>query len=361
MKRIITLMVLLFSVIAVYTQQIGPYIGFTNEVHDFGKIKEADGKVSTKFVFINTGSEPLIINDVKASCGCTSPSWTKQPVLPGQKGFIAATFNPKNRPGMFSKSIYVSSNSVENYKIKLTIKGEVIPKEKSLADLYPVKAGSLRMRSSHLTFGKVFHDQDKTGTLEIVNDSEKPIKIGFTNIPSHVDLTVEPETLQPGEKGIINGVFDAKAKDDWGFLVDRTYMLVNGEKVNNGRLTISATIVENFSEWTQEQLDNAPEITFDNKSFDFGKAPQNAKIKHEFTFKNTGKSTLEIRKIKSSCGCTVVKPNKRELEPGESSSLSAVFNTGSRKGQQSKVVTVITNDPDHSVERLYLRGEIIVP
>ncbi len=63
------------------------------------------------FSFTNTGKVPLILNDVKASCGCTTPEWTKEPVLPGKNGTIRVTFNPKNRPGSFSKTIQVNSNA----------------------------------------------------------------------------------------------------------------------------------------------------------------------------------------------------------------------------------------------------------
>src|SRR6266542_1757921 len=113
MKKIVFLaltFVLVFG-ISVSAQQRTASISFKEESFDFGKIKEADGPVNHVFVFTNTGSVPLIIQNVQPSCGCTTPDWTKQPVMPGTKGFIKATFDPSGRPGTFEKSVTVYSNA----------------------------------------------------------------------------------------------------------------------------------------------------------------------------------------------------------------------------------------------------------
>lgn len=97
---------------------------WTALVHDFGKIKQGV-PVSHEFKFTNKGKVPLIIASVQASCGCTTPDWTKDPILPGQQGFIKATFNAAS-PGAFDKTVTVTAN-VENGPVQLKIKGEVAP------------------------------------------------------------------------------------------------------------------------------------------------------------------------------------------------------------------------------------------
>lgn len=129
MKKIIPL-VLFFGFFASFTlfaQQKNANIVFNEEKHDFGEIKEADGLATTEFEFTNTGGEPLMITSVRPSCGCTSPSYTKEPVMPGEKGKITVAFNPKNRSGKFNKTITVYSNS-STQKVILTISGLIIPK-----------------------------------------------------------------------------------------------------------------------------------------------------------------------------------------------------------------------------------------
>ena len=107
-----------------------PVLTFETTDHDFGTVKEEGGPISHEFVFTNTGKAPVIINNVKASCGCTTPSWTKEPVAPGEKGTIVAQYNPQNRPGAFRKSITVTSNADPSTSV-LYIKGNVTPKPKT--------------------------------------------------------------------------------------------------------------------------------------------------------------------------------------------------------------------------------------
>jgi len=76
-----------------------PDMDFERTEHNFGTIKEEIGAVSTQFEFTNTGKTPLIIQRVSASCGCTTPSYTREPVLPGKKGTISAKYSTVRRPG----------------------------------------------------------------------------------------------------------------------------------------------------------------------------------------------------------------------------------------------------------------------
>lgn len=86
-------------------------IKFEKLIHDFGTFSENTPVQKTTFTFTNVGNKPLIINQAIASCGCTVPSYTKQPIAPGQKGQISITYNGKGMfPGHFKKSITVRSN-----------------------------------------------------------------------------------------------------------------------------------------------------------------------------------------------------------------------------------------------------------
>ena len=99
---------------------------FASTVHDYGTIVQAsDG--SCEFKFTNKGKAPIVLNDVKASCGCTVPEWTRTPVAPGANGTIKVTYNTNN-VGAFSKSITVNSNAVNN-PLVLIIKGTVNAKK----------------------------------------------------------------------------------------------------------------------------------------------------------------------------------------------------------------------------------------
>ena len=97
---------------------------FDKKEHDFGNISESGGEVECVFIFTNTGDSPLTISQVTASCGCTAPSWTKEPVAPGKQGKINAKFNPKGRSGNFTKVLVVYSNGAPK-RMSLKIKGKI--------------------------------------------------------------------------------------------------------------------------------------------------------------------------------------------------------------------------------------------
>ena len=97
-------------------------------LHDFGTIYEEDGDVSCEFIITNTGNAPLEITRVTASCGCTTPDWTKTPIESGKKGTVKATYRAKGRPGKFEKTVSIFTNAQEAPFV-VRIKGEVISKK----------------------------------------------------------------------------------------------------------------------------------------------------------------------------------------------------------------------------------------
>lgn len=96
---------------------------FESQNFDFGKIKVGI-PATHEFKFVNKSKVTMIITDVRASCGCTTPSWTKDPIPPGGQGYVTATYNAAGI-GAFNKSVTVTAN-VANSQIVLSIRGEVI-------------------------------------------------------------------------------------------------------------------------------------------------------------------------------------------------------------------------------------------
>ncbi len=357
-KTIISFMgILLMATGTVFAQQKQANISFNETTHDFGKFKEEVGKISHQFEYTNTGNQPLIINNVRASCGCTTPEWTKTPVPPGAKGFIKVTYNAKNRPGKFHKTITVQTNSVTPTVI-LKINGEVLPHQKTVNDFYPQKMNDLRLKSNHLAFMNIKNTEIRTDSLNIINTGSTPITIGFEKIPAHLTLKAVPATLKPNQKGHIVATYDAAKKNDWGFVIDRIYLTINGKRVTNNRLSVSATIKEDFSKMSEKDKKNAPHITVDSLTFNFGTINQGDVVSHNFKFKNTGKSNLIIHKVKSSCGCTATAPESKMVAKGKSSSIKATFNSRGKVGKQHKTITVITNDPDNPEIILRITGYV---
>lgn len=101
----------------------GPKIEFSEQEHNYGTLQKG-GDGTCEFVYTNQGNEPLILSNVKASCGCTVPTWTKEPIMPGQTGSITVRYNTNNI-GAFTKTITVTSNAVNSPRLTLKIRGKV--------------------------------------------------------------------------------------------------------------------------------------------------------------------------------------------------------------------------------------------
>lgn len=358
MKRIQVLFLIAAVVsVATFAQNAKPVINFEKKIHDFGDIKEGDGVATYVFEFTNSGAQPLVVHNVRASCGCTTPDWTRQPVMPGGKGTIKVAYDPANRPGNFNKSITVSSNAESSTEV-LRIVGNVLQRDKTVEDVYPRVMGNIRLKSSHLSFTRVEPGATKNENMEIINTSAQPVKLSFNQIPKHIQAQVVPSTLKPGEKGVIKATFDASKVNDWGFVVDQMYLVENGKQLQDGRISVSATIEEDFNSWSPEKLANAPDIQFSETNFDFGTVKQGEELVHTFKIKNAGKSNLILRKVKASCGCTATQPDKEVVAPGEEANIKVTFNTRGRNGRQNKSITVYSNDPKKSTMLLRISATI---
>lgn len=118
MKYIASLLIIGFS-FYVHAQEgeseplTGPKITFAETSFDFGDIVQGD-RVEHVFEFENVGSEPLILSDVRTTCGCTAPEWPREPVAPGEKGSLKVLFNSTGKMGIQNKVITVMSNAVNN-------------------------------------------------------------------------------------------------------------------------------------------------------------------------------------------------------------------------------------------------------
>ena len=102
-----------------------PEFKFKEDVWDFGNIAQGV-PVTHVFEFTSSGKEPVVVSQVTASCGCTTPTWTKEPVTSGKTGSVSVTFNAA-REGAFTKTVTILSNTGEPKY--LTIKGNVLPKK----------------------------------------------------------------------------------------------------------------------------------------------------------------------------------------------------------------------------------------
>lgn len=357
MKKILFVLVVMILVSGLNAQ---PKLNFSTVRHDYGDIKEAAGKQEAVFNFTNTGDSALVITRVQPSCGCTASDYTKSPVPPGGKGFVTAVFDPRGYNSHFAKSISVYSNTKPAVTV-LIIEGTVSPKEKTVDELYTFVVGPVRFESNHLAFTTTKKSEKKIRVMPIINTSKEPATVEFEGLPAHLTLKTNPVTLKSGEKGIIEGTYDAKLNSSaWGNVNDLVRLKVNGQPQQNIYLYVSANLVEDFSSMTSQELANAPVFKLDSNTVNFGTIKQNESADVEYVFTNQGKSDLIIRHVKAGCGCTALMPTENVIKPGNKGSIKAKFNSGGYKGDIYKNIFVYTNDPKNSEVMLMIKGKVLV-
>lgn len=349
--------VLFFSVNQISAQNSAAKIEFSSIEYDFGNIDAADGIAECEFIFFNKGTVPLVLNEVKPSCGCTTPGWTREPVLPGKSGSIKVNFNPKGSKGRFNKSISVSSNA-ENSKVLLVIKGNVLNSAEE-QDEFKYSVGVLKFNSIHIAFGNLTKGTESTKNIEVRNTSDQPVDLSFSNVPAFIKVETSSNPIPALGQALVSFTFNTKNTEEWDYLVSRIHILINNKQVSDRQFTVTGLIKEDFSTLTPDQLNMAPVIAFDTTVFNFGTIGNEKVITHNYKITNKGKTDLIIRKVSASCGCTLVKPDKNILRPGESTEINTSFNPRGKSGDQNYAITVISNDPANHKKILRLQGKVL--
>lgn len=234
MKRQLLFWAALHLAVAALAQ---PRISFDETSHNFGQVYSGSGKVSHQFSFTNTGTEPLIISNAVASCGCTIPSWSKEPVQPGKTGYILAEFNPENRAGYFTKTIQVQSNH-QGGAVSLNIKGTVV-EGKALTEAKPVEyVQFFSYNKSSIVLGDRQFQQFVDKLVPVIKERGQvtiAIESSASNVPTKTYKDNNLLTRQRAEEARKKVAAALKAKgvadDHFKFAPDRT--MIQGPPYNN--------------------------------------------------------------------------------------------------------------------------------
>ncbi len=355
MRIVIVVVIFLLSLQVSGQTDNSPFLEVNDNTFDFGRIYEDNGKVSHTFTLKNSGSSTLLISNVRSNCGCTTPEWTKEPVVPGGEGFVTVEYDPKNSRGAFHKTIQVQSNA-SNANMFLTVSGTVISELKKEKLYY--KVGDLSIKSRHINLGYIYKGSTGYAAITIANLSDKAMQLDLADIPDQVETYYLPEQLQPGEYGQIEVNYNSNKVDEWDVVIDRITVVINGKKDIRNRLAVTANIREDFRELTEEQLEMAPVASFSELFVNYDTIPASEALECQFLLKNSGQSDLVIRAVKPSCGFTVKLPETNILSPGESTFISANFDPMGHSGDFKNSITIITNDPDEYKQYLVFEGYI---
>ncbi len=211
---------------------------FEIEEHDFGTVVEGD-KAEKVFKFKNVGNEPIVISNVKASCGCTTPDWPKNPILPGEENSVKAIYNSKGRPGRFFKTITITSNAEEGMK-RLTIKGNVTKKEE------PLKEGILNVDIDEINLGKVESDKQISKKITLKNTGKDPLKIVSVKSDCRcINYNLSLNPIPISQEATLELLIKPSLNNSENLKVEIT---TDSELTKNHTIQIDAEIVENINQ-----------------------------------------------------------------------------------------------------------------
>ena len=358
MKKIVW--ILLGMLISAQTLYAAAIISFKDTSFDFGNIKEEVGEAKCVFTFTNKGTTPLLIYKALASCGCTNPEFSKEPIAPGATSTIHVTYETADRPGAFHKTITLYTNDPEAPNVVLIISGSVIPSGNIPENNYPRNLQGLRLNRTNVPMLETKIGGIKTEIIEMLNSTEKPLNVRFHRVPKHMRVYASNTVLKPGQTGLITLKYFAAAAKDYGKREDFFYVYANEkDKENpNNMIYVSATLTEDFSNLTASQLENAPIGEFSESRINFGKMTKGTVKTSFITVTNKGKSSLILRKIATEYDGIGFTPTARIVAPGKTARIKVSFNAGRFNGSVVQRVTVYTNDPKSSVNRIFLTAQV---
>ena len=370
-------MTILLSVLAISSLAVAqnnekaPAFTAAENAYDFGIIGENDGYAQHSFKFTNTGSAPLVINRVTASCGCTQPEWPQTPIEPGKEGFINITFNPRGRLGPFNKIATVYTNEDDGYKrYNLTIKGTVVEKPSDPGVAFTDTIGGLGVEKKKLEF-KAFNSTtiNRLATY-IKNYNTETVYLTWENIPDYITINA-PDSLKadwPGE--IIFAVDGTKTAEKRGRITNYcTWIVKNkeGQLLGSEPFTLTVNHIDDFKQLSPLQMVSAPALEIKSTYLDFGAVKKGAlglfnnTVNKPLTLTNTGKSDLIIHSLTGDEKRLYLPDIKgKTIKAGESFTVNASIKTKEFHAENLDTeIYIVCNDPKGPFRRIKVIAEKI--
>lgn len=332
--------------------------------HDFGTFNEKDGKVSCTMRMVNTGDSAMIIVRVQSTCGCTATEYTTTSINPGDTATVTLTYNPANRPGQFSKDVFVYTSGKPR-RNQLTITGKVIGAPVTIDQQYPVRAGGLRLEVENVPLGEMYRGATRNAYINAYNASLDTLMVTTDGNLPHVQLTASPVIVPPGEASAIVVHYDTRQAPLWGFNEDT--LIVMSEPVHESptaiagiaRVYVMAQVMEDMSKLTPEQRSKAPELVLDTDKVIFESMQPGSIAQGTITLANKGKGALNVRRLWCpDKAVTIINAPTRIKKGKRAVATISVDPAMVEGGVLNTTLTIITDDPHSPRSSIRLVGMV---
>lgn len=356
------LSVLLLAIVQTFVVMAQENVKWLETVHNFGAFDESLGKVSCNMRFINLSDRPITIRQVHVTCGCTSPSFDRNPIAPGDTGSVTLSYDPAGRPGRFEKKVYVDlSTTPERYTIY--IKGSVVGTPATVNARYPVTVGPLRFRESPAMFGEVTKGRSKSYFMDVYNSTSDTLSPIWVDLPPYISVGVATDTIFPGENKAYTFMIASDKVPDYGLTTDSLHFMIKDSYGVENKYYIPMTVVvnEDFSKLTPGQRQKAPVIAVEGSLVNFERIYRtDGKISKAFTVMNKGENPLIIRRVYTGDDGISIGTDTTKVKKGKSMRITITVNPDEIHGNVLNArVMIISNDPDESQIAIRIVGEIV--
>ena len=349
MKRYITLLIL-FAAYSLFNVQCSMILAQPRFVPDtdIKKVGEVEFQVPRHFSlgFTNKGDKPLIIKEVKASCGCLDVAFPKGPIAAGSRGEISLTFDAKLL-GSFYKEVEVLTNASDKPSY-VAIQGTVVTEVHDYSDEFPIDLGNVRLVTNTVEFEDVNRGDQPTAELRLLNADRTAFRPELMHLPPYLSADYLPEDIPAGKAGTIRLTLDSEKLSSLGLNQTSIYLSrYMGDKIGDtNEILVSAILLPSFADMSDEALAEAPELSISESSIDMGAFNGKKALSRTIMLTNTGKSDLHIHAVQVFNKAISVSIDKSTIRPGKSTKLKisvAARYMGKSKGRMR--VMLITDAP----------------
>lgn len=351
-KSLLTLLLLSLCGTVFAQEELNSALVFETYEWDFGQINEADGVVQHTFRFTNISNNPIQIDNVATSCGCTTVLYSTQPVAGGEYGELTVAFDPSRTEGRVLREVEIFTKDRRNYA-SLMITADVNPIPMGLEQIYPhLLAGTVKTNAKRCNFGYVTQGESVTRVVRVANVGDNTAKLSVVTTGNRYGMSVEcPESIAPQDVVSIHITYDiGKGKNHFGMARDTIWVVADGVQ-SQEPIVVNALRVEKFKE-----SDNKPVMRIEPAYVDFGEKAPGKIYKKTIVIGNTGNADLIFRNVEAMEGTAISIETGQVIKPGKELKVTVAI-TNSNVPHMSTLgsINLTTNDPNRPFRELRLQ------
>ena len=335
----------------------GADIRWLEKDHDFGLMKEQAGPVTATSRFVNLGPDTVAVFSVRPSCGCTSADFSDAPVAPGDTAVISYTYDPYMRPGRFDKSVKVRMADGQRHSIRIT--GNVLGTPESVATLFPVDAGAMKLSDEIVNFGEVTFGRAPVGFINAYSMPLDSITPAAEEPTGSIRIKPSKPKAGPGDIVTYSATFESRRLGQYGPVEVPVRFCANPAADDPQWVTLyfRAFVLPDTQALALRQGDKRPVCDVTPDPVDLGADITEPELRAVISVTNTGSGPLEILRLHSPDKAISLGRIPKAVKPGKTARIQIRVDTQALPDGPFRIpLDLITDDPLHPHVQIPVAG-----